>query len=318
MKMMLWRSMGLLIMLAAMALPWIRAPDLPVEALVGRWALPPSDFMELDGQLVHWRDEGPRSDPHPIIFLHGVAASLHVWDAWAQDLSPRRRVIRIDLPGFGLTGPFSEAYLNGAAVDYSAEHLARFTLRLMNQLKLEQATVVGHDLGGEVAWRLALIAPSKVQRLVLMGATGWPDPPERAVPGLVMARWPVVGAMGEEMMLRSLVAHSLAATYAQPERITPDQIDRYQALLCREGNRAALRHFLAQVPRHEDVSRLSAVTRPTLLLWGQQDRQVPVAVGERFAKLMPQASLLVLPHVGHQVPEEQPAMAIEALRTFMR
>ncbi|MDZ7813120.1 MAG: alpha/beta hydrolase [Ideonella sp.] len=318
MRRMLWRGLGLLLMLASLSLPLLRAPDLPVESLVARWALPPSDFIEVNGQGVHWRDEGPRHDPHPIVFLHGVAASLHVWDAWAEDLSPRHRVIRFDLPGSGLTGPFSEAYLQGDDVDYSADKLARFTLRLLNTLKVEQATIVGHDLGGEVAWRLALMAPSKVQRLVLLGATGWPDPPTRKIPGLEMARWPVVGALGEGLMPRALVQQSLAATYAQAERITPAQVARYHDLLLREGNRQALRQHLAQAPDHDSVKRLKVMSRPTLLIWGQQDQQLPAAVGERFAQLMPQARLLLLPHVGHQVPEEQPGLAIEALRTFMR
>ncbi|MBQ0935591.1 alpha/beta fold hydrolase [Ideonella paludis] len=318
MKMMLWRGLGLLLMLTAMALPLMRAIDRPVESLVGRWAMPPSDFMEVDGQLVHWRDEGPRQDPHPIVFLHGVAASLHVWEAWAQDLSPRHRIIRLDLPGFGLTGPLSESHLQGATADYSAENLARFTWRVLNELKVEQATIVGHDLGGEVAWRLALMAPSKVQRLVLMGATGWPDPPQRQVLGLRMARWPVLGALGDGIMPRALVARSLADTYAQPERITPEQVDRYHELLLRDGNRAALRQFLAQPADHDAVTRLKVMSRPTLLIWGQQDLQVPPAAGERFARLMPHARLLLLPHVGHQVPEEQPGLALEALRTFMR
>ncbi|TDM09585.1 MAG: alpha/beta hydrolase [Ideonella sp. MAG2] len=318
MKMMLWRGLGLWLMLSALAMPLMRAPDRPVESLVGRWAMPPSDFMEVDGQGVHWRDEGPRHDPHPIVFLHGVAASLHVWDAWAQDLSSRHRIIRLDLPGFGLTGPFSEAHLKGAEADYSAENLARFTLSVLNALKVEQATIVGHDLGGEVAWRLALLAPSKVQRLVLMGATGWPEPPEQQVLGLRLAQWPLVGALGEGLMPRALVAHSLAATYAQPERIQPGQVDRYLDLLLREGNRQALRQFLSQPPDHDTVRRLNAMSRPTLLIWGQLDRQVPVAVAEKFARLMPNARLLVLPHIGHQVPEEQPSLALESLRAFMR
>lgn len=319
MQMILWRGLGLLIMLTALALPLLRAPDRPVESLVGRWAMPPSDFMEVDGQGVHWRDEGPRQDPHPIVFLHGVAASLHVWEAWAQDLSPRHRIIRLDLPGFGLTGPFAEAHLNGAQADYRAENLARFTLSVLNALKVEQATIVGHGLGGEVAWRLALMAPSKVQRLVLMGATGSATPPERRVPGLVMAQWPLIGALGEELMPRTLVAQSLAATYAQPERMTSAQVDRYHELLLREGNRSALRQHLAQAnDGNADLTRLKVMSRPTLLIWGQEDRQVPLAVGERFAQLMPNARLLRLPHVGHQVPEEQPGLALEALRAFMR
>ena len=76
------RLVGILILLSALAVPLVRAPDLPVEGLVGRWAQPPSEFMDLDGQLVHYRDEGPQADATPIVLIHGTSASLHTWDGW--------------------------------------------------------------------------------------------------------------------------------------------------------------------------------------------------------------------------------------------
>ena len=81
------------------------APDRPVEELTARWAPQPSQFVVINGMNVHLRDEGPRDDPEPIIFLHGTGASLHTWDAWAEALKSKHRVIRVDLPGFGLTIP---------------------------------------------------------------------------------------------------------------------------------------------------------------------------------------------------------------------
>src|SRR5687768_5016055 len=87
----------------AIILTW--APDQPVAELRSRWAPPPSRFIEVDGLQVHLRDEGPHDDPEPIVLLHGTSASLHTWEGWAQALRGTRRVIRFDLPGFGLTGP---------------------------------------------------------------------------------------------------------------------------------------------------------------------------------------------------------------------
>jgi pimeloyl-ACP methyl ester carboxylesterase len=81
------------------------APDRPVSELTARWAPPPSTFIEVAGMKVHMRDEGVRDDPSPIVLLHGTAASLHTWEGWVEALKNRRRVIRFDLPGFGLTGP---------------------------------------------------------------------------------------------------------------------------------------------------------------------------------------------------------------------
>jgi len=81
------------------------APDRSVESLAARWAQAPSQFVAMDGMRVHLRDEGPHDDPAPIVLLHGTGSSLHTWDGWASRLSPTRRVIRFDRPGFGLTGP---------------------------------------------------------------------------------------------------------------------------------------------------------------------------------------------------------------------
>ena len=95
------------------------APDQPVDALKARWARPPSRFLEVNGLQVHLRDEGPHNDPVPIVLLHGTSASLHTWEGWAQALRDKRRVIRFDLPGFGLTGPNREN-------DYSTEAYVQF------------------------------------------------------------------------------------------------------------------------------------------------------------------------------------------------
>ena len=73
-----------------------------METLVARWAPPPSDFIEVKGQIVHIRDEGPRDDALPILLIHGTSASLHTWEGWAKALKTQRRVISFDLPGFGL------------------------------------------------------------------------------------------------------------------------------------------------------------------------------------------------------------------------
>ncbi|HET9978510.1 MAG TPA: alpha/beta fold hydrolase, partial [Burkholderiaceae bacterium] len=100
----LLRIFGLLLMLTALAVALSRAPDRPVESLVARWAPPPSEFIEVRGQLVHIRDVGPRADPAPLVLLHGTGASLHTWEGWTATLAKTRRVIAFDLPGFGLTG----------------------------------------------------------------------------------------------------------------------------------------------------------------------------------------------------------------------
>jgi hypothetical protein len=97
--------LGALLLAAVGALALAYAPDRPIETLLARWAPPPSAFIEVGGQRVHYRDEGPRDDALPLVLIHGTSASLHTWEGWAGALRGERRVISFDLPGFGLTGP---------------------------------------------------------------------------------------------------------------------------------------------------------------------------------------------------------------------
>jgi hypothetical protein len=111
---------------------WSWAPDRGVDTLKARWATGPSHFVTLQGMQVHLRDEGPRDDPEPIVLIHGTSASLHTWDGWTAALKGQRRVIRMDLPGFGLTGPAPDG-------DYSMTRYAIFIAALMDQLGVRRA-----------------------------------------------------------------------------------------------------------------------------------------------------------------------------------
>ena len=164
------RAIGILLMLTALVVALTHAPDRTVDSLVTRWAPPPSDFMYVKGQFVHYRDEGPKTDPTPLVLIHGTAASLHTWQGWAGALHARKRVITFDLPGFGLTGPFTGEYPRD---DYRADNLARFTLDFLDALHVQRFAIGGNSLGGEVAWRVAAQAPARVDRLILVDATGY-------------------------------------------------------------------------------------------------------------------------------------------------
>jgi pimeloyl-ACP methyl ester carboxylesterase len=312
--MILWRAFGILLMLTALAVPLARAPDRPVQTLVARWAPPPSDFIEVKGQVVHLRDEGPRDDPQPIVLIHGTSASLHTWEGWAAALKSHRRVISFDLPGFGLTGPFSGDY---AADDYRGDTLARFVIDLLDHLRLNRVVLGGNSLGGEVAWRVASLAPDRVERLVLVDASGYDVEPLEWPVGFRLARTPVVSALSEWFLLRGLVDQSVRSVYGDPARVTPTLVDRYFELTLREGNRHALRMRMQQLEAGKDVSRLASLKVPTLLLWGGRDRLIPPPVGERFRRDIPGSRLVVFPELGHVPHEEDPQRTAEAVKEFL-
>ncbi len=319
------RLIGLLMIATALVLAISRAPDVPVEGLVERYAPPPSDFVEHSGMVVHLRDEGPRDDPQPIVLLHGTGASLHTWEGWARELRHQRRVLRLDLPGFGLTGPFTGEF---DPDDYRGDTYARFLLGLLAQLGLQQAVLAGNSLGGEIAWRAATLpsaagtaaqghTPVRITRLVLVDASGLAFQPEEVPPAFLLARLPVLRDIGRSVLPRELVAASVASVYGDPSRVTQDLVDRYWHMALREGNRRSLALRLQQLEPGMAADRLARIEVPTLILWGELDRLIPPAVGEELQRRIPGSQRVLLPGLGHVPQEEDPAASLAPVRRFL-
>jgi pimeloyl-ACP methyl ester carboxylesterase len=310
MKAKLVKAIGILMMLSALALALTRAPDRPVETLVARWAPPPSDFIEVRGQLVHLRDEGPRDDPLPIVLVHGTSASLHTWEGWTKALRTQRRVITFDLPGFGLTGPSPDG-------DYRAATHQRFVLELLDTLKVQRFVIGGNSLGGEVAWRTAVMAPERVDRLILVAAAGPKFEPLSVPLGWHIVRLPVLGSFAEHILPRSLVVQGLVGVYGDPAKISSELVDRYYELTLREGNRRALGERLRQYQMGADAERIATLKLPTLILWGGRDKLIPPAVGLEFKRQIEGSQLVVFDELGHVPHEEDPARTLVAVKVFL-
>ena len=312
------RALGLALLLGALALPMLQAPDRPVETLVARWAPPPSEFLDLNGQLVHYRDEGPKSDPVPLVLLHGTSASLHTWDGWTKALRGQRRVIRLDLPGFGLTGPFSGSY---AGQPYSGPAYAAFVLDVLDRLQVQRFVAAGNSLGGEVAWRIAATAPQRVAGLVLVDAGGYSvqDAAQRGTMplGWQLARLPVLGHITEYLLPRQVIVQGLHAVYGDPSRITEALVDRYFELILRAGNRAALVQRAQQWSGGEGVDHVTGVSAPTLVLWGGRDALLPPTLAQRFVADIPGARLQVFDDLGHVPQEEDPVRTVAVVQAFL-
>ena len=310
----LLRLLGVLLILSAVAVALSRAPDRTAQTLVARWALPPSEFIDVKGQWVHVRDEGPRDDPAPLLLLHGTGASLHTWDGWAAALTPRKRVIRIDLPGFGLTGPFSGEYTPD---DYRGDTYARFVLDLLDVLRVPRAVIGGNSLGGEVAWRAVSLAPQRFDKLILVDATGYAFTPDEIPLGLQIARIPLLNRLGEHLLPRAVVTASVRSVYGDPARISEELAERYFELTLREGNRRAMRLQLQQREMGEHADRIKALALPTLVLWGGRDRLVPPDSAQRFISDIPGARLVMFDTLGHVPHEEDPARTAAAVAQFL-
>ena len=308
------KLIGLALILTAFAFAMIRAPDWPAQALVARWAPAPSDFVEIKGQLVHLRDEGPREDPLPIVLIHGTSASLHTWEGWVRALKGQRRVITFDLPGFGLTGPFTGQYTPD---DYRGDTYARFCLDLLDALKIDRVVLGGNSLGGEVAWRTAYAAPQRVAALVLVDAAGPAFTPVDIPLGFRLARVPLLNRLGEYTLPRPLVEQSVASVYGDPSKVTPALVDRYFELTLREGNRRALRLRMQSLVNGEHAERIATLKQPTLILWGGRDRLIPPATAQQFKQQIVGSQLVVFDELGHVPQEEDPLRSVAPVKVFL-
>ena len=293
---------------AGIALTW--SPDLPVSTLAPRWAPAPSAFIEVGGLNVHYRDEGPRDDPAPIVLLHGTSSSLHTWDGWAETLRAKRRVVRFDLPGFGLTGP-------NATGDYSDAAYVGFVLQMLDALKLARVVLGGNSLGGAIAWQTAVAAPERVVQLILVDAGGYAFEATSVPIGFRIARMPWLRGLMRHVLPRSVVESSVRNVYGDPNRVTPDLVDRYVAMTLRTGNRDALAQRMAQMSWGQNLGGLRTLTQRTLILWGGRDRLIPPAHAQQFARDIPGSTMVVFNELGHVPHEEDPQRTVLAVQRFL-
>jgi pimeloyl-ACP methyl ester carboxylesterase len=307
----MWKRMLIAAGLSLLALliggaAFLHTPDTPRAAAEARWAAPPSRFVEAAGLRLHVRDTGPRDAP-VILFLHGFGSSLHTWDEVAARLEDRFRVIRLDLPGFGLTGPDPTG-------DYSDTRAGVVLAALLDKLGVARANVVGSSMGGRIAWRFAAEHPARVERLVLMAPDGF------ASPGVEYGRAPRVGPLMRLLpytLPRFMVKGGMAPAYADPAAMTDALVERYHAMMVAPGVRPAILDRMGQHVLVPPEPFLTKIRVRVLLLWGEQDRMVPAPHAADYLRVLPDARSLVLPGIGHVPMEEAPAAVAEALRDFL-
>lgn len=300
-----------LLLLIVGAIAWFWTPDTDRVAMRAKYANAASRFVDVGGGLtMHLRDEGPRGAPI-LVLLHGSNASLHTWDAWADRLKERYRIVRVDQIGHGLTGPHPTGrYDDAAYVDTLDAALTR--------LGVDRFVLGGNSMGGGVAWKYALAHPGKVAGLILIDATGAPDNRPDSLPvGMWLAQTPGVATLMTKLTPRSLIASSLPSALSNQAIVDDAMIDRYWELLRYPGNReATVRQALFENVAATPVA-MKRLTMPALLLWGAEDKLVPLADGQWFARALPNARLIAYPDIGHIPMEETPDRSARDVRAWL-
>ena len=310
------RALGWLLGLIAAALialfVWGYAPDTDPVAMRAKYTSAASRFVEVEpGLKVHVRVEG-KPDGAPLLLLHGSNSSLHTWEPWVARLGKDYRIVSLDLTGHGLTGPHPKR-------DYRVATTVGVVDAVMTKLGINRFALAGNSMGGWVSWNYALAHPDKVSALILVDAAGAPDSEPTAIPiGFRLARSPAVRPLLKVFTPRAIIAKSLDQTMSVKAPLTDAAIDRYWELLRYPGNRQATgdRGGVKRVPATPE--QMKRLTMPTLVMWGAEDKLIPVRAADWFTGAIPGAKKVIYPKVGHIPMEEVPDQSAADVRAFLQ
>lgn len=313
--------------------------DLPTEVVDAQYANAQSQFLRTDANdRIHFRDQGP-NDAIPIVLIHGANGSLHRFEAWAEALSNRYRVISLDLPGHGLTGATAtdryDIDSDIAAIRAVADHLA-----------IERFVLAGHSMGGGIAMAFAKDSSDQLLGLVLIGsvvpwrprgtgpegveqnitkdasgvdndssASAQKKPSQRTGSPLSVLSLPGASLVGRYVDPAILAERAARSAYGNKEMVTDGIVQRYIDLSLREGSRAAL--FKRMASRTRQITPPPTFPGPVLIQWGSDDTWTPPNLIQPLVEAFPQATVVVYEETGHLPMEESPASSVRDLLSFL-
>lgn len=251
----------------------------------------------------------------PIILLHGFAGCAYSWRFLAPALAEDHRVFTIDLKGHGTSDKPDDG-------NYRLRDQADMVASFIRRKNLQDLTIVGHSMGGGVAimtyLKLREDQFKSIKRLVLIDSAGYPQ----KLPWFIwLAKMPGVGTVGGKLFSPRFASYLvLRRCYYDDKRITEEQINTYAYYGSQPGAREAMVQTARQiVPADMDdlVTQYKTISVPVLIIWGEEDKVVPLIVGQKFKRDILDSQLVILPKCGHMPPEEEPGETTRQVRRFL-
>ena len=277
------------------------------QELIQKYSLKCSKFMDLYGINIHYSDEGSGD---VILLLHGVFSSLHTFNKWAEHLCKSYRVIRIDLPGFGLTGPSID---NEYGMDLYIGYIRKF----MDNLGVDKFHIAGNSLGGWIAWEFAVAHEERINKMVLVNAAGYVSGGNYPLP-FVIAQTPVLRQVfNYEIVPKVVVRRFLRQVIKDQYVVTDHLVDRYYDIIHREGNLEAFSR-IANSKFIQNTNALRNIETPTLVLWGDEDAWISHHDAEKFKNDLKNVTVKIYKGVGHIPMEEIPELTANDVLNFLK
>ena len=264
----------LVLILSGLGLVFSYHSGTDVESLKAKYMYPESKFISFEGMEIHYRKTGSG----PTLFLmHGVSSSLHTWEVWQEKLSKNFTVITIDIPSFGLTGPNPKD-------DYSIEMYMRAIDHITQTLGIDTMYIGGNSYGGYLSWNYAIHQPEKVKKVLLLDAAGYEIKGFKDLGFRLMSN-PNLGFIATRFTPKFVVVQSTKNVYGNPDLVTEKVATRYYDLLLRKGNREGFVQILQDKKDWKTVeANIKKVKQPTLIIWGREDKLIPVEDAYQFNK----------------------------------
>ena len=252
----------------------------------------------------------------PILFIHGLGASLYTWRHMVPAFRNHYQVILIDLKGFGKSPKPKDN-------SYSILDQRDLLYQFIKEKNLQKLTLVGNSYGGGVSLLLALKLlekdPGLLTKLVLLDAAGYPEP----IPFYVkILRNPVLGWLVLHLAPNTTMARTvLKISYYNDQLITKPQVKAYAEPLGTKGAKRALQKVAQQaIPKDIDayIAKYPLISVPTLIIWGAKDKVIPPSTGQKLDGVIPCSKLITLPITGHIPQEESADATIPLIEDFMK
>ncbi|WP_303290679.1 alpha/beta hydrolase [Marinobacter sp. SS5-14b] len=288
---------------------WGGLVSMEMDDLKDRYTNEHSKFVKVNGYNIHYQDRGQGDT---VILMHGIFSALQTWDDWTEELSKTHRVIALDMPGFGLTGGPEELD------DFNEEHALDAFEGFVNKLDLNTVSLAGNSLGGYIAARYAARHPGRVDKLILLDPFGYPQDTPWI---LSVGTFAPVAFVGQYIQPAWAVTLNLAWVYGDSDRIDDEDYFRYVHMNMRPGAKPLYIKTLKMIEARAenfDPPPFKRITAETLLMWGEDDAWVPLALSEKWMADIPQAKLVVYPTVGHIPMEELPEETVKDAALFLR
>ena len=287
--------LGIVLLFYSMIKLDIRYPsDISKESIEAKYLLESSDFIEIDGVNIHFAIDGSGPD---LLLLHANYANLIDWNPWVNLLKDHYRVIRIDIPGHGLTAA-------DPSNDYSMQRTIFLLEGFLNAFEVQKLSIAGASLGGTIGLHYTRRNPEKVENLILVspGALN-PRIRGRNEPVKLPKPFEIIAYFTPRLITESL----LRGGFGDPENVTEELIDRWYDLLLREGQRDAQIARVNQYVSGDIDLVLSEIESPALIMWGGKNNVVPVELAYEMKDMMNNSTrieMIIYDNGGHQLVQE--------------